>query len=67
MFLATGRRPLSMSKGGMWPECGSDCRDGGEGVTDQRAWSREERKEGVCTEGSRVSLKQMEVSVWLVI
>lgn len=29
MLLATGRRPPSMSKGGMWPECGSDCRDGG--------------------------------------
>ncbi len=31
-----------------------------EEVTDQRAWSRKGRKEGVCTEGSRVSLKQME-------
>lgn len=31
-----------------------------EGVMDQRAWSRDRRKEGVCTEGSRVSLKQME-------
>lgn len=51
MFLATGRRPLSMSRGGMWPECGSDCQDGGEGVTDQGAWSREERREGVCREG----------------
>lgn len=30
-----------------------------EGVTDQRARSREGRKEGVCREGSRVPLKQM--------
>lgn len=29
MLLATGRRPPSMSKGGMWPQCGSDRRDGG--------------------------------------
>lgn len=31
-----------------------------EGVTDQRAWSREGRKEGVYAEGSRVSLKHTE-------
>lgn len=29
MLLATGRRPPSMNKGGMWPECGSDRQDGG--------------------------------------
>lgn len=28
MLLATGRRPPSMSKGGMWLECGSDRLDG---------------------------------------
>lgn len=52
MLVVTGRRPPSMSKVGMWPECGSDCADEGRGVTDQRAG--EGRKEGVCTEGSRV-------------
>lgn len=51
MLVARGRRPPSMSKGGMWPECGSDCSDGGR-ESRTREHSREGRQEGVSTKGN---------------
>lgn len=59
MPLATGRRPPSMSRGGMWPECGSDRLDGRRESRTREHGQGKGGKKGSAERGSRVSLQQM--------
>lgn len=59
MLLATGRRPPSMSRGGMWPECGSDCWDGG-----RESWTREHGQGKGGNKGSTQRAPESVLSIW---
>lgn len=62
MLWATGRRPPSMSEGGMWSECGSDGRDGGR---ESRPREHGEGGSEGLQGGGRVSLEKARLHVWL--
>jgi len=65
MHLAAGRRPPSVNKRGIWPECGSDRREGGreggrEGSHGPESMVKGREGRRGLHGGSIVSLKQME-------
>lgn len=59
MLLATERRSPSMSKGGMWPECGSDRQDGG-----RESRTREHGQERGGKTGSAQRAAEFLLSKW---